>query len=33
MGRKSHALTPEERETYEEVIRLKNHVIDKVLLF
>lgn len=33
MGRKSHALTPEERETYEEVIRLKNHVIDKVLYF
>lgn len=33
MGRKSHALTPEERETYEEVIRLKNHVIDKVLHF
>ncbi|MGX0910397.1 helicase-exonuclease AddAB subunit AddB [Staphylococcus caprae] len=33
MGRKSHALTPEERETYEEVIRLKNNVIDKVLYF
>lgn len=33
MGRKSHALTPQEKETYEEVIRLKNNVIDKVLYF
>lgn len=33
MGRKSHALTPQEKETYEEVVRLKNNVINKVLYF
>ena len=33
MGRKEHQLTQEERETFEQVVKLKNDVIDKILHF
>ena len=31
MGRKEHKLTTEEREDFEQVVHLKNDIIDKIL--
>ena len=33
MGRKEHKLTTEEREDFEQVVHLKNDIIDKILTF
>lgn len=33
MGRKEHQLTPEEQETFEKVVRLKDDVVHKILYF
>ena len=33
MGRKAHKLTEDERNTFEQVVKLKKDVIDKILYF
>lgn len=33
MGRKAHKLTEDERNTFEQVVKLKKDVIDKILHF